>query len=399
MDPLDLVAFAGRAVLGHRLRSLLALVGVSIGVASVIILTSLGEGARLYVVNEFAELGTNLIVVFPGRVETSGFPMAGGVPNDLTLDDAEALRKGISQVRWVAPLSMGEANAEFGDRQRRVTVIGTTTELLHIRHLKVHVGRFLPAGEPLHAPRVATIGAKVQRELFGDRNPLGEILHIGGERFRVIGVIAPRGMSLGLNLDEVVDVPVVHCMRMFDQRSLFRILVHVGSREEIPAVREAIRRILTERHGEEDITVLTEDAVLGTLDSILGVLTAALGGIAAISLLVAGVAIMNVMLVSVSERTSEVGLLKAVGVTPRQVVAVFLVEAAALSTAGGVAGLAGGYATVFVLQRVWPTFPVHPPTWAVVAAVVTSVAVGLAFGVLPARRAAALDPVAALQRR
>ncbi len=393
----DIVGFAAVALRGNRLRSILALLGVAIGVASVIILTSLGQGARAYVINEFSELGTNLLVVLPGKIETQGLPLTGGVPNDLTLDDTDALRQRIPSIRRLTPLSLGDAEVRYRDRRRRATIIGGTSDLLHVRHLNIQIGRFLPEGDPHHAPRVCVIGAKVQRELFADANPLGQVIQVGEERFRVIGVIAPRGMSLGMDLDEVIQVPVVHCMRMFDQRSLFRILIEVAAHEEIPAVSKRVIDVITERHGEEDITILTEDSVVKTLDSIMVVLTAALGGIAAISLIVAGVAIMNVMLVSVSERTREVGLLKAVGATRRQVVAAFLVEAAMLSLAGGLAGLALALAVNEGLKLMWPNFPITAPAWAVVAAIVVSAGVGILFGALPARRAAALDPVLALQ--
>lgn len=395
----DLGGFAGAALRGNGLRSVLALVGVAIGVASVIVLTSLGEGARRYVVGQFSELGTNLVVVLPGKIETTGLPLAGGTPNDLTLDDARALQARIPSIRRLTPLTMGEAVAAFRDKSRRTTVIGGTHDLLQVRHLDMQIGRFLPEGDPEHAPRVCVIGSTLQRELFGGRNPLGEILKVGDERFRVIGVIAPRGTSLGLNLDEVVEVPVAHAMRMFDQRSLFRILIEVATHEEIPSVSKRVIEVMTERHGEEDITILTEDAVVETLDSIMDVLTAALGGIAAISLIVAGVAIMNVMLVSVSERRSEVGLLKALGATRGQVVAAFLTEAAILSFVGGLIGLAAAFIVNAGLAQLWPNFPISAPTWAIVSALVVSAAVGLVFGALPARRAAELDPVAALQAK
>jgi putative ABC transport system permease protein len=246
---------------------------------------------------------------------------------------------------------------------------------------------------------VAVVGAKLQQQLFGDANPLGEILHLGGERYRVIGVIAPRGMALGMDLDEMVEVPVSEGLRMFNQTTLFRLLAEVRSHDEIPGAREQLLDLVEQRHGEEDITVLTQDSVLSAFTSILNVLTAAIAGIAAVSLTVAGVAIMNVMLVSVSERTSEVGLLKALGVTRRQVVAAFLVEAALLSSVGGALGLALGLALGRVVEWLWPSFPVTAPTWAVVAAVVTSVGVGVVFGALPAVRASKLDPVAALTKR
>jgi putative ABC transport system permease protein len=395
----DVVGYATAALRGHLLRSVLALLGVSIGVTSVIVLTSLGEGARRYIVKEFSELGTNLVVVLPGKIETTGLPITGGVPNDLTLDDAEALRQRIPAIRRLTPLALGEAQAAFRDRSRRATVIGGTSDLLAVRHLRLQLGRFLPEGDPEHQPRVCVIGSVLQRELFRDRNPLGEMIELGGERFRVIGVLAPRGVSLGMDLDEVVEIPVAQCMRMFDQRSLFRILVEVSSHAEIPAVRDRVIDVMKARHGEEDVTILTEDAVLSTLDSIMAVLTAALGGIASISLVVAGVAIMNVMLVSVSERTGEIGLLKALGATGRQVTAAFLTEAALLSLCGGVLGLLGAAGVNAALRQVWPKFPIAAPTWAIVAAVIVSAAVGLLFGALPARRAARLDPVTALGRK
>lgn len=400
MRPEDLLGFCARAILGNRLRSALSLVGVTIGVASVILLTSLGEGARLYVLRQFAEIGSNLVIVLPGKTETTGaLPLFGGVPNDLTLEDMEALRRQVPGIRRIAPVTVAEAEVRHAERGRQVTVFGTTDEMREIRRLKMNVGRYLPPGDPRQGERVCVIGTTVQRELFPGVNPLGEILRIGDERFRIIGVTQHLGQSLGMDMDDVVAIPVSECMRMFDQTSLFRIIIETGAREQIPAVKARAVEVLTERHDEEDVTVMTQDAVMGSLDSILTVLTAAIAGIAAISLTVAGVAIMNVMLVSVTERTSEVGLLKALGVTRKQVVAAFLVEAAILSTAGGVLGLLGGFAGVLTARALWPSFPVTTPAWAVAASLVVSLAVGLAFGSLPASRASRLDPVLALGRR
>ncbi|MFH1144872.1 MAG: FtsX-like permease family protein, partial [Candidatus Eisenbacteria bacterium] len=234
----------------------------------------------------------------------------------------------------------------------------------------------------------------------GGRNPLGRMLRIGDWRFRVIGVLAPRGTSIGLNVDEVVAVPVETAMRVFNRTSLFRMMAEVQSHRDIDAARDAVIAVLSERHaGEEDVTVLTQDAVLATFGQILGALTATLAGIAAISLTVAGIGIMNVMLVSISERTREIGLLKALGVTGAQIVAVFLLEASMISTGGGILGLGAGIGLGQVLRKIVPDFPVQPPLWAVIAALVVSIAVGLVFGSLPAHRAARLDPVAALMRK
>ncbi len=401
MTARDLVGYSVRALRGHRLRTGLSLAGVAIGVASVVLLTSLGEGARLYVTGEFANLGTNLLIVLPGKTETAGVtPFVTGAPHDLTLEDAEAVARRVRPVRRLAPLTRGAASARWGERGRDVTVAGTTTDFFAVRNVALQTGRFLPAGEAAREQRVCVIGSTVRRELFGSGNPLGEWLRLGDERFRIVGVLAPRGMSIGMDMDDMVYIPVGRAMKMFNQSGLFRLLIEVRSHDEIPAAQEAVRRVLTERHdGEDDVTMLTQDSVLATFGRILALLTAALAGIAAISLTVAGIGIMNVMLVSVSERRREIGLLKAVGVTGRQVVAVFLVEAALISTAGGLAGLAVAFAGTALLRGLYPAFPAQPPSWAVAAAVLVSISVGLLFGAAPARRAARLDPIVALARR
>lgn len=397
----DLLAFAAGALRGHRLRTSLSLLGVAIGVSSVVLLTSLGEGARLYVTGEFALLGSNLVIVLPGKSETTGIvPVTGGVPNDLTLDDVEALRRRISVLSSVAPLSVGGLTARFGERSRDLTVAGVTAEWKGVRRLELREGSFIPPGDPTRAPRVCVVGAKVAAELFPGRSPVGERLRLGEEKFRVTGVLASRGVSVGLDLDEVVLVPIGHHLRMFDRRSVFRVLCEARSARDVEAAKGAILAVLRDRHGgQEDVTVLTQDAVMKTFGKVLAILTAALAGIAAVSLTVAGVGIMNVMLVSVSERTREVGLLKALGASRGQVLRAFLVEAALLSTAGGVLGLLAGWSGTLLLRGLYPDFPVQPPAWAVAAALAVSVGVGLVAGVLPARRAARLEPVVALARR
>lgn len=395
----DLLRYAGGGLRGHRLRSGLSLLGVAIGVASVILLTSLGEGARRYITGEFAALGSNLLIVVPGKTETAGFaPLVSTAPHDLTQADAEALVRRIPAIRRVAPLVVGTAAVRAGDRSREVTVVGTTHDMLLIRHLRMSSGRFLPRGLPEAA--VCVLGARVQRELFPGQNPLGQVVRIGEWRFRVIGVIAPRGTSIGMDLDEVVEIPVDTGLRLFNRTSLFRILAEVGTHEDIDRARTAVLEVLQERHaGQADVTVLTQDSVLQTFDNILRALTAALAGIAAISLAVAGLGIMNVMLVSVSERTREVGLLKALGVTRPQVIAVFLVEAAILATAGGSLGVLTALTAGQGLRHFYPDFPFAPPAWAIPVALGVSCSVGLIFGILPARRAADLDPVVSLMRR
>jgi putative ABC transport system permease protein len=397
----DLVRFALAALGGHPLRTALTLLGVAIGVASVILLTSLGEGARLYVTGEFASLGTNLLIVVPGKTETTGaFPVTGGVPNDLTLEDAEWVRRRVRQVRRLAPIALGTANARHGERSREVTVVGTTAEMRPIRRITMRSGRFLPGGSVAEGQRVCVIGASVQRELFPGTNPLGQALRLGEYRYRIIGTAAPRGVTVGMNLDEMVYVPVSQALDMLNRRGLFRMFVEVGSHAEMESTRAEILAVLAERHdGTEDVTILTQDAVIATFGKIFAILTAALGGIAAVSLSVAGLGIMNVMLVSVAERTAEIGLLKALGASPGQVLAAFLVEATLLSAVGSLLGLAAGYGAGWGLAAAFPALPVEPPAWAVAGVLALSLTVGMLFGALPARRAARLDPVASLARR
>ncbi|MCL4179234.1 MAG: ABC transporter permease, partial [Verrucomicrobia bacterium] len=352
-----------------------------------------------YVVGEFAALGSNLLIIVPGKTETSGLaPLVSTAPHDLTYADAEALAQRVPAIGRVAPVMAGTATVVAGDRRREVMLIGSTRDLLEIRRLQMNTGRYLPRDTPEGA--VCVLGAKVQQELFPGRNPLGQIVRVGDWRFRVIGVIAPRGMSIGMDLDEVVHIPVKTAMRLFNRSSLFRILAEVPMHAELDQAADRARAVLGERHaGEEDVTILTQDSILTGFSNILQALTAALAGIAGVSLGVAGIGIMNVMLVTVSERTREIGLLKALGVTSSQVVTIFLLEAAILSTAGGVVGLVAGLGGGALLRHFLPEFPFDPPAWATAAALGVSSLVGLVFGILPARNAARLDPVRALMRR
>jgi len=393
----DLLGFALAALAGHRLRALLSLLGVAIGVTAVVLLTALGQGARAYVVNQFATLGTHLLIVIPGKVETSGgAPGWGGTPHELTLDDAAALARTLPEVARMAPLAMGTETVAAGERQRQVAVLGTTAAFLTVRDLAVAAGSFLPDLPPTRGAPVVVLGQRVARELYPGSDPVGQVVRVGGWRMRVVGLLAPRGVHLGMDMDDVVIVPVATGMRMFNRASLFRVLLKAHPTADLDRLKGRVVALLAERHGEEDITCITQDAVLATFATLLDALTLALVGIAAISLVVAGVGIMNVMLVSVAERTAEVGLLRALGAQPRQVLACFLTEAALLSTAGGLAGLGAGWAGSAVVAHLYPDFPVAPPAWAPPAALGVALAVGTLFGYLPARRATRLDPVAAL---
>ncbi|MDP6540743.1 MAG: ABC transporter permease [Planctomycetota bacterium] len=397
MRPLDLLGLAWGALAGQRLRAGLSLVGVAVGVAAVVVLTALGEGARRYVSGQFESLGTNLLIVIPGKNETTGsIPGIGGAPNDLTLEDAEALARRIPQAELVVPLAVGNETVSRGERRRQVPVIGATDGFLEARRLAMRSGSFLPEADWDRASPVAVLGSQLATELFEHENPLGGVVRVGEARARVIGILEQRGTQLGVNMDDLVIVPVASAMQFFDRRSLFRVLIQVGVHTEIALAEQRVIDILAERHGEEDVTCLTQDAVSGALGGILAVLTLAVAGIAGVSLTVAGIGIMNVMLVSVSERTPEVGLLRAMGARRRQILALFLVEAVLLSSAGGVIGLTASWLATQLVMLWYPSFPAQPPAWAIGASLALSLVVGALFGVLPARGASRLDPVIAL---
>ncbi len=398
----DIARFAWRALEGARTRSLLMVFATSIGVAAVVVLTSLGEGARRYVRQEFESLGTNLLIILPGRSETmggSGALVSGRTARDLTIDDALALRR-IRGVEHVTPLNLMEGEVSARGRRRDVPIAGSSSEIQTLWGLTMASGRFLPPQDPRNATFHCVLGSVVGRELFGGDSPLGQYVRLGDRRFRVIGVLEPKGERAGLNMDEMVIIPVGSAQVLFNLSSLLRIAVMTRSREDIPSAKIEIARLLAERHGgEEDVTLLSEEALSSAFDKILVALTFALGGIAAISMAVAGILIMNVMLIAVAHRTGEIGLLKALGASPQQIRLLFFAEAALLSSVGAVLGSLIGQVGSFVIRRLYPAVPAFAPGWAVAGALLLAVAAGIAFSVLPARRAANLDPAQALARR
>ncbi len=401
MRPPDQLHFALDALRGARTRSLLMLLAMSIGVASVILLTALGEGARRYVIGQFEQLGTDLLVMLPGRNETTGGPppLFGETPRDLSLEDALALRRHRSILR-IAPISLGTAPVSWRNREREVTIIGSTRDIFPVRHIRVARGRPLPAIPPPRQLNVVVLGARLATALFDRQRALGEWVRIGDRRFRVIGVLEPAGESLGLDLGDMALVPVASAMQLFDTASLFRILIQTrGKGAMAQARRDALSTLRARHDGEEDVTLISQDAVLGTFDRILGALTWTVAGIAGISLAVAGILIMNVMLVAVSQRVPEIGLLKALGSPGRLVQRLFLIEALLLAALGALGGLLLSGAGLLLMRHLFPDFPLQPPLWAPLAAVAVALGCGLLFGVLPARRAARLDPVQALAGR
>ena len=398
----DAIAFALASLAFSRVRTLLMLLAMSIGVAAVVVLTAIGNGARHYVVDQFSSLGTNLVIVVPGRAETAGgaaTTLVGETPRDLTLDDARSLLRG-DALRRMAPFNLGEIAVSYRGRERQAPLLGSTAALLPIHHLEMARGSFLPEEDMEIARPVCVLGATISRELFGRQNPLGEMVRLGGFRCRVIGVLASQGRSLGHDTEELVVVPVAFAQMLLNTEGLFRILVEAREPESIPRLKDFILDTIARRHyGEEDITIVTQDSVLATFERILGALTLSVAGIAAISLIVAGILIMNVMLMAVAQRTGEIGLCKAIGASRRQIMVLLVTEALLLSAVGGLLGLAMGLAGSRLARSLYPDLSAGPPSWAMVAALGTALATGLIFSLLPARRAARLDPIQALGRR
>lgn len=398
----DTLQFASGSLRGSPTRTLLMILAMSIGVASVVVLTALGEGARRYVVDQFASLGTNLVIVLPGRTETAGLGpgmLVGQIPKEITLDDAQAITASRA-VKRIAPLTIGSSILSRDALNRDVVVLGSTADLLEVRHMSMGIGKFLPAGDIHESASVCVLGNQMKQELFGNEQAVGQWGRLGDRRFRVIGILSPQGESMGMRTDELVIIPVASAHQLFNTSGLFRVLIEAKSRDSIEQAKSDAETIMFQRHaGEKDVTVITQDAVLATFDRILTALTMAVGGIAAISLAVAGVLIMNVMLIAVAQRVKEIGLLKALGAPPQQIRHLFFAEAALLSAIGSVAGLVLGYVGSTIIGQVYPSLPVSPPWWAVIAACGTALGTGILFSVWPARRAARLDPVAALAGR
>jgi len=373
------------------------MLGIAIGIAAVILLTSIGEGTRRYLVSEFTQFGTNVLQVNPGKTETMGIPgILGGTTHKLTIDDAQALER-VRGVIEVVPMAVGQARVEGGGRGRSVFIYGVTSQVPEVWKFEIGQGSFLPAGDPRRSSMVAVLGPTLKRELFGEKNALGEFVRVAGFRLRVIGVMAPRGRMLGFDIDDSVYVPVATAMQMFDLDELNEVHVLFSHEGMTEAVVAGVRGLLTERHGgKEDFTIVTQTAMLKVFENVMRVITAAVAAIGGVSLLVGAIGILTMMWIAVNERIREIGLMRAVGATERHVQRVFLLEAVILTVAGGASGVAAGLGIAALLRLAVPGMPVYTPPRYIAAALLVSLVTGLLSGVLPARRAASLDPVEAL---
>ena len=397
MNPFEHVRIALDALAANKVRAFLTMLGVIIGVASVIMLVAIGEGAKTYIRTELMGIGTNLLIIVPGKTETSG---AGHMPSGirkLTISDMHALEKRTTLLRAMAAAVVSNAPVKYQSRLRNVQIIGTDQNFPTVRNLHAEIGAFISKSDVDARRRVAVLGRTVRTELFGEANPLGRMIKIGETKFRVIGIMEKKGMTLGMDIDDHVFIPVETAQEIFDQDGLTNILAQVINESEIERAKEQVRSVLTERHGEEDFTVVSQQAMLSTMQGILSTFTYVLGGIASISLLVGGIGIMNIMLVSVRERTREIGLRKAIGASRRDILLQFVIESVALSVVGGIIGILFGAGVAYGAKAAFPVIPVDVTAWSVAMAFIFAFLVGAFFGIYPAVKAARLNPIDALR--
>jgi putative ABC transport system permease protein len=393
----DLVTLALRSLTAHRLRSFLTLLGIAVGIAAVILLTSIGEGVHRFVLAEFTQFGTNVIEIAPGKTAASGGP--GGLQTTvrlLTIEDVQALAR-LPDIVASTPVVWGNSEVNANGRLRRTTIYGVGPEMAEVFAMKVAVGHFLPHEDAANARALAVLGPKVKHELFGSEPALGQRLRVGGMQFRIVGILEPKGQFLGIDLDDTVYIPTARALELYNRDGLMRINLSYREGAETKKVADAVKSAMVARHGREDFTLITQEDMLRTLSKILGILTAAVGALGGISLLVGGVGIVTIMTIAVTERTNEIGLLKALGAPERTILGIFLGEAVALAGIGGVLGLSLGVGVAQLLHVVLPALPVHTPWSFAFLAEGVAIVIGLAAGVLPARRAAGLDPVEALR--
>jgi putative ABC transport system permease protein len=398
----DLMRFSGDALRRTPFRSGMMLLAMGLGVAAVLILTALGEGARGFVIGEFAAIGKDIVMMFPGRKETTGGmpPATGSTSRDITIDEAYLLKRRLTAVEEVAPIVIGSARVGYNERGREVSIMGTTALLLEIQHLHLAQGRTLASGDFRRGSGEIILGEKLKRALFDNRNAIGEFVRVGDSRFRVVGVLGGRGDSGGMDLSDAAIIPVAAAQRLFNAYGLFRVLLKVREGYSVESTKQSVEAVMRDLHqGELDITLVSPAAMLKTFDGILVAMTLGVVAIGAISLLVAGILIMNIMLISVSQRTREIGLLKALGASDSDILRLFLTEALLLTLAGAVSGIAVGELVIVIARSAFESVPFHAPLWAVMTAGSIAVVTGLAFSWLPARRASRLQPVEALQKQ
>lgn len=392
----DWVKLVTGSVRYNPVRSFLTATGIAIGIFAVALLTSIGEGVRSYVAEHFAQFGTNIVAITPGKTETMGMTGMLSTVKPLTIDDAEALRR-LPHVDYTVPVVAGVGRIESHNRARSTDVYGVGYQMPDLWKYEVAIGRFFPNDPPESARPYAVLGSKLKKELFGNTNPLGEFVRITDTRFRVIGVMEHKGMMLGLDIDDAIYIPTNRALQLFNREGVMEIDLVFDATTSSEQMKHAMIKLMIDRHGREDFTVITQDQALETLDNILSVLTLAVGALGSISLFVGGVGILTIMTTAVRERRREVGLLRAVGSTQRQILLLFLGEAMVLAMLGGFVGLVIMVMLGLLITVVVPGLPLQLNPVYLMSALILSGLIGVIAGVAPARQAARLDPIEALR--
>lgn len=394
--PDDWLRLATSPVTSQPGKSVLTALGIAIGIAAVTLLTTLGHGVRQYVLDSFSQFGTRIIAITPGHSDTAG--LAGGLISSvrlLTLDDSEALSR-ITGSEWVVSNVQGSGPVRYGERVRSTEILGTTSDFNQAWDFPLAMGKFLPNTDG-NSPAVAVIGDTLYRELFRSENPLGKFIRIGGQRYRVIGVMQPKGSTLGFDLDDMAYIPADRALTLFNREGLMEVDVVFSEGTTSEQMVERIKNVMMKRHGQEDFTLTSQDEMLSSMNRILSILTMGVAALGGISLLVGGVGIFTIMTTNLTERTAEIGLLRAIGCPRRQLLSLFLGEAVMLSLFGAFIGIVITAVVVALLSVFAPAFPVQIQFSTLGLAIAVATITGLISGIWPAYKSSRLSPIEALR--